>query len=126
MQARQQVSSHSVCDSTQRVGSRFHLDTVSRFGFDAEAAWYQADVHSAPPSSFGVGDLNATYRFAQSHHAQWWAGAGFSWLTKPEQEIGWNLTYGGDFFIGDPWILSGSIDYGQLGDRELFHGRATI
>ncbi len=33
---------------------------------------------------------------------------------------------GADIFLGDPWIMSGSLDYGEQGHEDFFHGRVTL
>ena len=39
---------------------------------------------------------------------------------------GFNFTYGMDWFPVRPVVVSGTIDWGRLGDASLFHGRASI
>ena len=43
-----------------------------------------------------------------------------------EDAIGFNFTYGADFYPVKPIVLSSSIDLGRLGGASLIHGRATI
>ena len=55
------------------------------------------------------------------------AGLGFNWLADAQDtNFGFNFTYGGDWFVRRPWILSAEIDWGRLGQAALFHGRATV
>ncbi|MCA8977006.1 MAG: hypothetical protein KDC98_19950, partial [Planctomycetes bacterium] len=44
----------------------------------------------------------------------------------PVDEYGINFTYGGDFYLGQPWITSFELDLGTLGAATRFHGRATL
>ena len=39
--------------------------------------------------------------------------------------MGFNFTYGGDFFPRKPWVLSTAIDWGTLGHAGLFRFRTT-
>lgn len=114
-------------DNLERIGTNLHLETTSRVGFDAEANWFSDhDRRGVAMEDFWVADVNATFRFGQSHHAQWWAGLGLNWLDADSSDpnYGFNATYGADIFLGDPWILSGALDYGL--DDDFFHGRLTL
>ncbi len=114
-------------DSTQRIGTKLHLDTTSRFGFDTEWAYYQKDIWGKSTADLTTGDFNIIYRFAQSQHAQWWAGTGVNCLyAESRQDWGYNFAYGADVFLGKPWIASGSLDYGKLGSDDLFHAQIII
>jgi hypothetical protein len=73
-----------------------------------------------------MGDCNVVFRFAQGEHAQFRTGVGFNWLDDPiETNFGFNFTYGADLFPRRPWVLSGTIDWGTLGEAELFRFRTT-
>jgi hypothetical protein len=114
-------------DGVERFGTNIHLETTSRLGIDAELSWFdQHDDQGVAVDEFWVGDANAILRFAQSHHAQWWTGAGVNWIDDVNTQYGFNLTYGADIFLGDPWILSGAMDYGKIGDEDFFHGRLAL
>ena len=45
--------------------------------------------------------------------------------TRSQSDLGFNFTYGGDFFPHKPWVISGGIDWGTLGDAGLFRFRTT-
>ena len=114
-------------DSVSRIGTNLHLETTARLGFDTELNWFDDHDHQGTfASDFWQGDFNATHRFGQSQHAQWWMGLGVNWLgvAGADADYGFNFTYGADVFIGEPWILSGSLDYGL--DEDFFHGRLAI
>ena len=114
-------------DSVSRIGTNVHLETTSRLGFDTELNWFDDhDHHGTFADDFWQGDFNSTIRFGQSHHAQWWAGLGVNWIdgAAADTDYGFNFTYGADIFIGEPFILSGSLDYGL--DEDFFHGRLAI
>jgi len=40
-------------------------------------------------------------------------------------DVGFNFTYGVDFYPSRPWILSAELDWGSLREAELFHFRST-
>ena len=114
-------------DSVSRIGTNLHLETTWRLGFDTELNWFDDhDHHGAFAEDFWQGDFNSTYRFAQSHHAQWWTGLGVNWIdgAGADTDYGFNFTYGADIFIGEPFVLSGSLDYGL--DEDFFHGRLAV
>jgi hypothetical protein len=51
---------------------------------------------------------------------------GANWLDdQQETNLGFNFTYGADFFPGNPWVVSSAIDWGTLGHAGLFRFRVT-
>ncbi len=113
-------------DGLQKHGGRLRLDTASRFGLDTE--WnYRREALSSGHDSLWNGDANLVYRFAQSPHGAFYTGLGVNWLSdRFGGNAGFNFTYGADFYPATPWVLSGVIDWGTLGNATLFHGRATV
>ena len=110
----------------EKIGGRLRLDTTSRWGIDTE--WdYRRERLASGDDQLATGDVNVVYRFAQSERAQFYTGLGVNWLSDQiGMEAGFNFTYGFDLFPIQPWVLSGSIDWGQLGKSSLFHGRGTV
>lgn len=115
-------------DDTSRLGANIHLETRNRWGLDAEWATFNVKPGGNAPGDFEVGDTNLIFRFAQSEHAQWWTGVGFNWLNEAGNgtEFGYNITYGADVCVGDPWVVSFQLDAGEISHNSYFHGRATI
>lgn len=113
-------------DGLQKQGGRLRLDTTSRFGLDTE--WnFRRETLSTGHDSLWNGDVNLVYRFAQSRRAAFYTGLGVNWLAdRGGGDAGFNFTYGADFYPADPWVISGSIDWGTLGHASTFHGRATV
>ena len=109
------------------TGGQVLLDTLPRFGLDTEFYHRQEMLQSGSRDTLWTGDANAVFRFAQSSLLQMRTGLGINWLSDEQgREYGFNFTYGGDLMLGDPWILSGEIDAGTLGNSGLFHGRVTV
>lgn len=110
-----------------RLGGAVLLDTASRFGLDTEFNYRRELTRPGGDDHLWTGDCNLVFRFAQSPKVQMRAGLGFNWLADARDfSTGLNLTYGGDWFVREPWVLSGTIDWGRLGNATLFHGRATV
>ena len=110
-----------------RIGGRLLFSTTSRFGLDTEWNHRREEFPSGARDELWTGDFNVVYRFAQSERAQFRAGLGLNWLhDQSDGDLGFNFTYGADFFPKDPWIFSGTIDWGTLGRASLFHGRASV
>jgi hypothetical protein len=110
----------------EKTGGRLRLDTTSRWGIDTE--WdHRRERLANGYDQLSTGDVNVVDRFAQSERAQFYTGLGVNWLSDQiGTEAGFNFTYGFDLFPIQPWVLSGSIDVGQLGKATLFHGRGTV
>lgn len=125
LQARSEYSSDF--DDLTRVGNRLVFDTRTRFGADAEFNYWHEQPAGQPHDSLWTGDANLLFRIAQSERMQVRTGVGVNWLAdKDAADFGFNFTYQGEFFPRDPWVLSGEIDWGTLGDETLFHARATV
>lgn len=113
-------------DDLSRIGGRLIVEHTLRVGFDAEWNYWQENLGGGGHDWLHTGDANLVYRFAQNEHIAMRSGVGVCWLDdQQETNYGFNFTYGLDFFPCKPWILSADIDWGTLGGRSLFHGRAT-
>lgn len=114
-------------DDLERVGGRVLWEHSSRFGVDASANFYQEDLAALDDDRLWIGDVNLVYRFAQCETFAMRTGIGMNWLADSIRgDAGFNFTYGADWFPRDPLIVSTEIDWGTLGDAEIFHGRATV
>lgn len=113
-------------DGLRRLGGRLQLETMSRFGLDTEWS-HRNEAFRGKTDSLWTGDFNLVYRFAQHPRAAFYSGIGVNWLADTQDaEVGFNFTYGLDWFPARPWVISGNIDWGRLGDASLFHGRTTL
>ncbi|MDA0834068.1 MAG: hypothetical protein O2955_13585 [Planctomycetota bacterium] len=109
-----------------RFGGRLQLDTASRFGIDTEFNLLSENLGGGNDSLW-LGDINLTYRFAQSETWQFRAGVGANWLAdKDETNGGFNFTYNVDVYPVRPWVIKTGIDYGTLGHTNRFHYRGTV
>jgi hypothetical protein len=113
-------------DRVSAVGGQMILEGTSRLGFDIS---FQTLRERLGPEQFDyltLGDANVVFRFAQHPKAQMRLGIGMNWLADTRQhDLGFNFTYGGDFFPVKPLIVSAAIDWGTLGHAELFRFRTT-
>ena len=109
-----------------RVSGHLLLTTKSRLGLDTETSYHEEQLSGGGRDDLWLGDCNIFFRFAQNEHAQFRTGLGFNWLDDPVQtDFGFNFTYGADLFVRRPWVLSTTIDWGTLGEAELFRFRTT-
>jgi hypothetical protein len=113
-------------DALTGIGGQLILESTSRFGFDASAQYLRQHMPGGDYDHLTVGDCNLIYRFAQGPQAQMRVGLGANWLNDSKQtDLGFNFTYGGDFFPQKPWVISSAIDWGTLGRAGLFRFRTT-
>lgn len=104
---------------------RIFGDYRSRWGIDSEF-YYRHENTRGGNDELWNGDFNLTYRFAQNENWQFRAGVGVNWLTDEfDSDAGINSTYSVEWFPGDPYVLTGLIDWGRIGDTSLFHFRTT-
>lgn len=112
---------------TSRIGGHLLLSSASRWGLDTAMDRFEERFPGGGRDRLWMGDCNVVYRFAQSERAEFRTGIGFNWLDDPAQtDFGFNFTYGADFYPGRPWVLSSTLDWGSLGEAELFRFRATV
>ena len=124
---RSQVEYGNDFDGVERLGVSLRMETAVRLGIDSSWSRYEEDLPGGTTDTLNLGDVDLTYRFAQSGDGEMRAGFGLNWLADgPVHETGFNFTYGGDFYPGAPWITSFEFDVGTLGEVTRFHGRATV
>jgi len=113
-------------DDLSRTGGQLLWDTSSRWGIDTQFDNLRESRDLQPDDDLWIGDANWVYRFAQSPRVQMRTGIGFNWLKDDSKsDFGFNFTYGGDFFVKKPLVVSTEIDWGLLGNANLFRGRVT-
>jgi len=114
-------------DDLERAGGRVLWEHTSRLGVDSSFNFLREDLGAAGHDQLWLGDVNFVYRFAQCENFVMRTGLGVNWLADSRRgDAGFNFTYGADWFPADPLVVSTEIDWGTLGDAELFHGRATV
>jgi hypothetical protein len=111
------------------VGTNISVETVTRIGFESDVRFYQEDLSQMAQPQFDsayVGDVNMVYRFAQNEYWQFRSGLGVNFLSDRQQsDIGFNFTYGFDWYPIRPLVISSEIDWGLLGDETLIHFRLS-
>lgn len=113
-------------DNLGLAGGRLQLDSARRFGLDSSWTRLTEDVFGGQDELW-IGDANLVYRFAQSEAAQFYTGLGVNWAADHgDGDLGFNFTYGADWFPARPWVLSAQLDLGTLGEASLFHTSATL
>ena len=114
-------------DSLTRYGGRVLWESRNRFGLDTSLDYYREALANDSHDDLWTGDANVVFRFAQSEYLMMRTGLGVNYMSADHgTDLGFNFTYGGDWFPMKPWIVSAEIDWGWLGDAGLFQGRATI
>lgn len=109
-----------------KTGTRFLIDTTSRFGIDSEFSYWNESLPGSSSEDYWAGDTNVIFRFAQTESFQMRTGIGFNWLSdEASSDFGFNFTYKGDFFPIDPLVLSAELDLGKIGSATLSHLRLT-
>jgi hypothetical protein len=113
-------------DNLQSVTGRVLWEHQMRFGVDGEIRYLQEEGDFLD-DELAIGDLNFVYRFVQSERVVMRSGVGINWLIdEHDAEAGFNFTYGGDLFPVRPLVISSEIDWGTLGDAEVFQWRGTV
>lgn len=109
----------------ERIGGRLQLETQSRFGVDTEWNHWREAIPGGHDELW-TGDANLVFRFAQSEKVQFYSGLGLNWLGGEQSDVGFNFTYGVDWFPTDPFVIRSVLDAGTLGNADLYHSKTTI
>ena len=113
-------------DENSRVGGSLILDSPWGLGFDAEAYYWTEDAPAGGDRNLSSGDMNLIWRFGAGTPIRFQSGVGANWLDFEETtEYGFNTTYGLEIQVKRWLAFGGSLDWGRVGDEELFHGRIT-
>ncbi len=107
-----------------RLGGRLTVDTSSRFGATGSWNYFSKKLDCGCVEESAVGDLNATYRFAQYEWAQMYAGIGARLRAdRCDTQAGFNFLYGADVFPLEPVVVSALFEIGNLDDALVVHAR---
>lgn len=113
-------------DRIESIGGHLLLDTTFRVGLDTSFSHLQERHRHGRLDTLDIGDCNFVYRFAQGDWAEFRTGLGLNWLNdSPHGDVGFNFTYAADIYPCKPWVISAAIDWGTLGEAELFRFRTT-
>jgi hypothetical protein len=114
-------------DGLSHASGRLLLDSWTRFGIDTEFFYRHEYLPVGGSDQLWTGDANIVYTFAKGDLGQFRTGIGVNWLAGAGQsDTGFNFTYGGELYPAEPFVITGDIDWGRIGDASLFHGRATV
>lgn len=109
------------------LSSHFLVQGKNRWGLDAGLDYRREQLTPTDHDQLWTGTINIVNRFAQSEDVQMYLGVGANFLDDSDDtNWGLNLTYGGDWMIDDPWIISLDLDLGRVGHASLSHLRWTI
>lgn len=123
---RLQLDYSTTFDGLMQVGGQLLVETPWRIGIDTSLAHWWEDGGGAT-ESLELGDANLVYRFAQSETMQFRTGIGVNWIAGyADGDVGFNFTYGFDWFPRKPWTISSNFDIGTLGHAGMFHNQTTV
>lgn len=107
-------------DRQQKITTRILLDSKSRLGLDTSFDYLREQSGASEHDQMWLGDVNLTWRFAQSSRAEWRAGIGYNWQSDAlGSDGGFNFTYGGNIYINQPNVIDFDLDLGQIGNANL-------
>ena len=114
-------------DDINRIGGGLLAESHTRLGVATRWSHLQENLGPGGHDSFVLGNVDATWRFAQNERVQMRVGAGLRVFSDDvDSEYGINLSYGGDFLLVEPIVLSSTIDYSHVGSANLFESRTTL
>lgn len=124
---RVQVEIGSDFDGLDRTGVGFLIESIGGFGFDFDWDSFTEDLPGGGHDELHLAEFNFLYRVVQTDRSLVRVGIGPAWLGDSyDTDFGINFTLRGDFAPADPWILSGELDLGTLGDAQHVHATGTI
>jgi hypothetical protein len=104
----------------QKVTTRLQFDTRSRFGLDASFDYLREQDAQGDHDQTWLGDINLTWRFAQSANSEFRTGIGYNWQADSNSSgKGFNFTYGGSIYLDKPSVIEFDLDLGVIGEANL-------
>ena len=104
----------------QKITTRLQFDTRSRLGLDASFDYLRQQEGQGAHDQTWLGDINLTWRFAQSATSEFRTGIGYNWQADPNSSgKGFNFTYGGTIYLDKPSTIDFDLDLGVIGDANL-------
>ncbi len=115
-------------DNVHRPSIYAMFDTSIRLGLETGWNFLLEPLDGDELDSLVIGDINGTFRFAQSNRAEFKAGIGARLMFDGGKysAIGFNFTYGFSVFPIKPMVFSASVDLGNLGMAFTVHGRVSV
>ncbi len=114
-------------DSIDRWSASVLREGPLGFGIDSQWDYYTEQLPLGLQDNLHVGDVNLVFRAIELEHMLWRIGAGINWFdSRSVSDAGLNATVKVDYFPVQPIILSGEVDYGRVGDAEMFHGSVSV
>lgn len=125
--ARTQFEYGNDFDDVSRWSANVLVQGSGGWGLDFNWNEYSETLDSGGSDELRVGDFNVIYRIVETEQVQWRAGIGFNWLSDSiGNDYGINYSLGMDLTPKRPWIISGKIDWGAIGDAKMLHGRVSV
>ena len=119
------VQGGSDFDGLGQGGIGLLLQPTNSLGLEAAATLFR-ESGTAFRDHLWLGDVNLLFE-PVSGDVRLRLGIGLNWLGDAYGgEAGFNLTAGTDIRLSNRWLLTGEIDYGTLGDSDLFHSQVTL
>ena len=102
------------------------LFTAARVGL--ATTWYHfvEPQPQGPADTLTVGDVEVTFRFAESERVSFWTGLGGRVLPDAHLDLGFDFAYGVDLFPVDPITVSLRADVGSLGHARVLGASGRI
>lgn len=125
--ARVRLESGTDFAGLDRRAIQFLWEGAQGWGVDFQWNSLTEELHSHVQDALHLGQANLLYRIADSEYTQCRIGAGINWLGDSfGVDPGINFTFNADLFPIKPFIVSTDIDFGTLGDSEMFHSAVTV
>ena len=119
------VQGGSDFDGLGQGGIGLLLQPTNSLGLEASATLFR-ESSTAFRDHLWLGDVNLLFE-PVSGDVRFRFGIGLNWLGDAYGgEAGFNLTTGTDIRLSNRWLLTGEIDYGTLGDSDVFHSQVTL
>ncbi|HUG89645.1 MAG TPA: hypothetical protein VML55_02350 [Planctomycetaceae bacterium] len=114
-------------DTHSRIGGSAHLRTSRVLGFDLEWNRRERERPFGRDERLWTGDANVVFQLVNVKMISMRAGGGVAWSSDDDRaRTGVNLTYGADFFVSRPWLMTLEVDFGRISGESLTHARGTI
>ena len=113
-------------EEVERTGVAFLLEGSFGFGVDFDWDSLTESLPEGGHDELHIGELNVMYRLIETDHALIRAGIGVQWMgDRFDTDSGVNFSLQADLFPRRPYVVSGELDFGTIGDAQTIHAAAT-
>lgn len=114
-------------DSLNRLAGNLQAETLVGLGVYTSWNWFHERLRCGCTDDATIGNVTITWRALETKCFLFRFGVG-AWIYADDyfSDSGGNFHLSADIFPAPPWVISGVLEFGGVGDTHVTHVRATV